>query len=579
MHRGLPSLLCAILLVIALPSCSSSDDTASCAPDNGDSIAREWNEAALDAVRRDYPAPTIHARNLYHLSAVMWDTWTAFETDGTGVFFTERLSPASLNAESGDTDAFRHATLSYAAHTFLSRRYAGSPGALESLAQFDAVMERHCYDIDAPVDEPDTPAAIGRRIAGVVIDASIADGSLEPLGYKGPYEVINEPLLFEEPGTQLVDVNRWQPLEFTSAAPQFDLDIDGGVQTYTTPQWGAVTPFALTAPADGALPLDPGPPPLLGMSDADDQQFRDGVVEVLRAASELGDWERSIAEFWADGPNSETPPGHWNTLANEVGDGLAERRFAGVGPELDRLEWDIQTYVVLNGALHDAAIASWGVKEFYDYGRPISMIRHMGAQGQSSDPSAPSFSDAGLPLVEGLIELVTDESAAADGPHAHLADHIGEVAVRTWIGPTVMSRPATDTAETGASDIGWILAIEWLPYQQADFVTPSFPGYVSGHSTFSAAAAEIMTLVTASERFPEGTGEWTVPAGSLKFDEGPSTDVTLQWTTFHDAADEAGLSRIYGGIHVPADDVPGRELGIAVAQQAWARAAELFATN
>lgn len=573
MHRGLPSLLCALLLVAVLPSCGTTDDAASCAPESDRSIAREWNEAALDAVRLDYPAPTVHARNLFHLSAVMWDTWNAFEEQGSGVFFTDQVDVAEDEVES-----LRHATLSYAAHTFLSRRYAGSPGALASLELFDELMARHCYDIDAPVDEPDTPAVIGRRIAGAAIDATTGDGSLEPLGYKGPYEVINAPLLFEAPGTMVVDVNRWQPLEFTSAAPQFDLDIDGGVQTYTTPHWGAVTPFAIEAATAGGLPLDPGPPPILGAGDpADDELFRDGVIEVLRASSQLGDWGRAIAEYWADGPDSETPPGHWNTLANKVGDGLEELRFGGAGTELDRLRWDIQTYLVLNGALHDAAIAAWGVKHFYDYGRPISMIRHMGGAGQSSDPSGLSFDEEGLPLVDGLVELITEDSARAGERHEHLATHLGEVAVLSWVGPTVANRP--DPSDGDGPDIGWILAIEWLPYQQADFVTPAFPGYVSGHSTFSAAAAEVLTLVTGSDRFPADSGTWTVPAGSLKFDAGPSADVTLRWESFQDAADEAGISRIYGGIHVPADDQPGREMGAAVAEAAWVRATELFGTG
>ena len=201
------------------------------------------------------------------------------------------------------------------------------------------------------------------------------------------------------------------------------------------------------------------------------------------------------------------------------------------------------------------------------------MIRHMGGSGQSSDPGAASFNESGLPLIDGLIELVTPESAATGARHEHLRDHIGEVTVLSWIGPTVTVRPAVDATDRG---IGWIRAIEWLPYQQADFVTPAFPGYVSGHSAFSAAAAEILASVTGSEQFPDGTGEWTVPAGSLKFDEGPSEDVTLQWATFRDAADEAGISRIYGGIHVPADDGPGREMGVTVAEHAWERTLAIF---
>ena len=101
-----------------------------------------------------------------------------------------------------------------------------------------------------------------------------------------------------------------------------------------------------------------------------------------------GDFARVFAEYWADGPKSETPPGHWNVIANEVADSPGfERRLGGTGAALDPLEWDVKMYFALNGAVHDAAIAAWGLKGFYDWARPISMIRYMGGMGQSSDPT------------------------------------------------------------------------------------------------------------------------------------------------------------------------------------------------
>ena len=100
-------------------------------------------------------------------------------------------------------------------------------------------------------------------------------------------------------------------------------------------------------------------------------------------------------------------------------------------------------------------------------------------------------------------------------------------------------------------------------------MTPSFAAYVSGHSTFSRAAAEVLAGFTGSPFFPGGLGEWTIPAGSLEFEAGPTTDVTLQWASFADAADQAGLSRLYGGIHVRADDLAGRVMGEAIGQAAW----------
>ena len=72
-----------------------------------------------------------------------------------------------------------------------------------------------------------------------------------------------------------------------------------------------------------------------------------------------GDYGRLLAEFWADGPSSETPPGHWNVLANDVSDSAQLQSRIGAGAA-SRLRWDVRLYFALNGAVHDAAVAAWG---------------------------------------------------------------------------------------------------------------------------------------------------------------------------------------------------------------------------
>ena len=125
--------------------------------------------------------------------------------------------------------------------------------------------------------------------------------------------------------------------------------------------------------------------------------------------------------------------------------------------------------------------------------------------------------------------------------------------------------------------MAWVLAVDWMPYQLPTFVTPAFAAYVSGHSTFSRASAEVLAAFTGSEFFPGGLGEWTV-AGRARWSSrpGPRADVTLQWATYFDAADQAGLSRLYGGIHIRADDLAGRVMGAAIGQAAWAEAQRYF---
>ena len=130
--------------------------------------------------------------------------------------------------------------------------------------------------------------------------------------------------------------------------------------------------------------------------------------------------------------------------------------------------------------------------------------------------------------------------------------------------------------ETQTSGVGWILATQWVPYQRSTFVTPAFPGYVSGHSTFSRAAAEVMTELTGSQYFPGGLAEWTIEAGELIHEEGPTEDLTLQAASYYDAADQAGLSRIYGGIHPGVDDVNGRRTGSICGLDAWVLAVTYF---
>jgi hypothetical protein len=292
-----------------------------------------------------------------------------------------------------------------------------------------------------------------------------------------------------------------------------------------------------------------------------------------------GDFGRIIAEFWADGPRSSAPPGHWNELSNEVADTMDElgipKRIGGTGPIVNDLEFDIKRYLALNGGLHDAAIAAWNHKGYYDSSRPISFVRYMGQLGQSSDPAGPSYHPDGLPLETGLVEVITAETTAAGERHAHLAGSEGKVAVRSWQGAIDGVAPFSDPSDLGGVD--WILAENWMPYQLISFVTPPFAGYVSGHSTFSRTAAEILTQLTGDSFFPGGMFEYHFEQGSgLDFEYGPMEPMSLQWATYFDASDQASLSRIFGGIHPPADDFPGRRIGHDVGLAAWSRAQQYF---
>ena len=572
------SLLLLVSLVAACSFGGRSSETSytrdDCTPrDRSDrSVARVWNEALLHAIERDTPAPTVHARNLFHVSAAMWDAWAAYDPQANGWLVREKLS-------ADDVRAARETALSYAAYRLLLHRYSYASGLQETFDELVAAFESLCYRIDYTEKEGDSPAALGNRIAAAYIQRGREDGANEELRYADPtYKPGNPPLVVEEPGTQMSDPNSWQPLALARIVAQNGIPQPGSVQSFVGPHWGHVRAFALPA-SDEGVPIDPGPPPRL--DEEGGRAYKRDALAVIRRSADLdprsgvtvdigpgalggnslgandghghdvnpatgtpyapnevprGDYARALAEYWADGPRSETPPGHWNSVANEVSDspGLVHR-IGGRGPEADRLEWDVKLYFALNGAVHDAAVAAWGLKGHYDSVRPISMIRHLGERNL-------------LPPTPGLVER-----------------RGGQTFIRAWAG--FPEDPATES-----SGVHWIRAVDWVPYQLPTFVTPAFAGYVSGHSTFSRAAAEVLTAFTGSSFFPGGLYEVRVPQGALKIESGPSRDLTLQWATYYDAADAAGQSRLWMGIHVPPDDFGGRRVGSQCGKAAWARA-------
>jgi hypothetical protein len=217
--------------------------------------------------------------------------------------------------------------------------------------------------------------------------------------------------------------------------------------------------------------------------------------------------------------------------------------------------------------MHDVAVTAWGIKGWYDGIRPLSAIRYMADLGQSSDTSKPRYHPGGLPLIPGRIEVV----AAGDTLAGDFNEHVGKIKLRTWRGPLYIAAPDTQIA-----GVGWILAENWWPYQRPSFVTPPFGGYISGHSTYSRAAAEVLTTLTGDEYFPGGLGTFVARKNEyLVFEEGPSVDVTLQWATYRDAASQSALSRIWGGIHPPMDDIPGRKIGATIGVRSF-EAAERY---
>ncbi|GAB5399374.1 MAG: hypothetical protein Aureis2KO_09590 [Aureisphaera sp.] len=627
-----------LLLFISLGSIKAQDHT----------VAREWNEELLEAIRNDFARPTVHARNLFHSSILMYDAWAVFDETAYTIFLDRNLGgfnvPFDGIAEPTDVDAARHEVLSYALFRLLSHRFANSPNAAETTAALEARFLSYAYD---PTNESTdysggSYAALGNYLAEQMIAFGFQDNSNEQNDYENQfYEPINEPLildLYED--NSAIDPNRWQPLAFEVFIDQSGNTIPGDVPDFLSPEWGQVTNFALdnnaleiynidgfdyyvfnnpgapsyisnsTNPmndpykwgfslvASWSKHLDPADGVMIDISPAsigniqsyptnfsEYQQFYNfedggdsGMGHDLNPATGLpyetqmvprGDYARVLAEFWADGPDSETPPGHWFTILNYVNDHPdLVKQLQGEGPILDDLEWDVKLYILLGAAMHDSAVNTWGLKGYYDYIRPISALRYMASKGQSSDNSLDSYDPHGLPLLPGLIEIIEigDPLAGINN------EFVGKCKVFAWKGPDYINNPDIDVA-----GVDWIIAERWWPYQRPTFVTPPFAGYISGHSTFSSAAAEILEMATGDPFFPGGMGTFDVAQNEfLVFEEGPSVDFTLQWATYKDASDQTSLSRIWGGIHPPIDDIPGRFLGEEIGEDVFAKALEYF---
>ncbi|WP_222982947.1 FG-GAP-like repeat-containing protein [Flagellimonas meishanensis] len=613
------------------------------------SVARQWNEVLLNAIRWDFARPTVHARNLFHTSVAMYDAWAIFDNTAESIFLGKTFGGYSCNfegvVEPANVEDAAAEVMSYAMYGLLKHRFAESPGGTAVSQLADNLMNRLGYDsaITGVDYSEGSYAALGNYLAEQLIAFGLQDGSNEMESYGNRYyNPVNQPLeldAYQEP-FELADPNRWQPLTFESFVDQSGNSITGSTPEFLSPEWGEVIPFALKQMDleilqngfDSYIYNDPGAPPSIQLGNGIDDPYKWHFALVASWSSHLdpsdptemdispgslgnvdiedyptnfleyqtfynfmeggdigtghplnpttqqpyepqlvkrADYARVLAEFWADGPDSETPPGHWFTILNYVSDHPETiKQFGGNDTLSSNLEWDVKAYLALGGAMHDAAVTTWGVKGYYDYVRPISAIRYMASKGQSTNPELSSYDPHGIPLIPGRIELIE----AGDPLAGPMDENVGKIKILGWKGPDFIFDPTTDVA-----GVDWILGTQWWPYQRPTFVTPPFAGYVSGHSTFSRAAAEVLTLITGDAFFPGGMGVFDIEQNNfLVFEQGPSENLVLQWATYRDASDQTSLSRIWGGIHPPVDDIPGRLMGEKIGKQSFGLAQEYF---
>jgi len=482
--------------------------------DESPTVSVIWDRAVQEAVIETSPGPTIASRTYAMVHTAMYDAWSAYEDTPVSTNLGDDLQrPEAENTVENKSEAMSHA-----AYQVLVELYP------EQKEIFDRVMQDMGY---APCDactDVTTPAGIGKISAQALLDERQGDGANqlgnEPGSDGTPYSDYTGYEPTNEAGN-VQDIERWTP----------DLLIDSNEidesfisQEFLTPQWGQVTPFALDS---GSQYRPDAPQPFLlvdGQVDleaktitlADGQvleiapelvgtvinpEFITQTEEVVEYSANLNDEEKLIAEFWEDGGGTSFPPGTWMTFGEYVS-----------ARDDHTLDEDAQMFFSLGNAVFDAGIATWESKVYYDYARPIAAVRTLG--------------DLGL-----IGEYDSD---------------LGGYAIETYV------------RGEGKQNI---LATEFVTYQtpNADF-SPPFAEYTSGHSAFSAAGAEVLQQYTGSDDFG---GSILIYPGESRFESGvtPTDTVTLEWDTFTEAADEAGISRLYGGIHFEEGDLNGRKLG------------------
>jgi hypothetical protein len=443
-------------------------------PTPNDNVVLKWDEQTLAAIRTVKQGPTMNARALAMVHTSMYDAWAAYDPVAVGT----RLGGSLRRPPAERTLARKSKAISFAAYRTLLNLYPSRA------ADFTAFMTALGYDPNNTSTDPTTAAGVGNTAAQAVLAFRANDGANQANGYADTsgYVPVNTP-------DQVTDVYRWQPLRLP--------DGNGGtvVQKFLTPHWRNVVPFALPSP-DAFAP--PGPQNLsLLLLDKE-------VDETILQSSLLTDVQKVRIEYWADGPASETPPGHWCLFAQAI----SRKR----GHTLDQ---DAKLFLAMANAQLDASIAAWNAKRHWDYVRPVTAVRER-RKGQL---------------------------------------------ILAWGGPYKGTR--------------LIKGEQYLPYQPATFLTPPFPEYVSGHSTFSSAGARVLRTFTGSDLFGARV---TVPRGSSRIEPGavPLLPMVLTWPTFTVALDEAGNSRRQGGIHFLDADLGGRALGDAVGGNAAAKARTYF---
>lgn len=338
-RRGLAALAAATLTLLA--ACHDTPVAPTPVAPTGN-VVLWWDAVLLQAVREVPIGPPATARAIAIVHTAMYDAWAAYDEVAVGT----RLGGALRRPAAERTAENKNEAVSVAAYRALVDLFP------TLRARFDGELRYLGYDPANASTDPRTAAGVGNTAAAAVLAFRHADGAnqlgdLHPGAYSDytGYTPVNTP-------DRIVDPNRWQPLRVS--------DGRGGstTQQAVAPQWGNVTPFALTSGAQFRPASVPNLYPSTG--------YARQVDEILAYSAGLTDRQKVIAEYWADGPSSELPPGHWVLFGDYV-----SRR------DHHALDDDVKMFFALGNALLDVSIAVWDCKRAFDYVRPVTAVHYL----------------------------------------------------------------------------------------------------------------------------------------------------------------------------------------------------------
>lgn len=305
-------------------------------------ILTEWNELLLEAIRQTKPGPPMAARSIAIVYTSIYDSWAAYDP-------IAKLTRANFSSTAPNNPVNIETSISFAAYRALTSQFP------KAKSLFDKKMIELGLDVTQTSTANNTPLGVGNKAAKQVLTFRQTDGANEMANYADTSGFVpsNNPIrpFFPTPVEEINYPDKWQPLTYLTDETR------PATPGYIGPHWGSVTPFALTSGSQ----FRPTPPQPLTS-----QGFLDQAKNVIEIQANLTPKQKVMAEYWADGPHSEMPPGHWTIFAAYI----VERDSLSV-------ENSVKLFFALSNAVFDASIAVWEAKRFYDYCRPITAIRHL----------------------------------------------------------------------------------------------------------------------------------------------------------------------------------------------------------